>query len=422
MVFTQATCTEHNSYANLYIKRPIKTKKMFRKIVSNLSFSPGLITQVGFYAHRLRQEEVTRRMTVFFVILAMIVQSLAVFSPPDSANAASEQDLIRGGVQSLDDLLTRYDNNTDDIKDIYTTLGVTRSELAETTYGSFNSKDNIYSISRYGQYSPEQGETSFNYKRSTGGTAIRFISPLHLSDTSASKKRSGTMHDAWIGESSQAGWFAVMKSSASLATRGYPATITPDSTSATSTIIRSLRAMNTSQSTEATSVDAKPFDKISNTLTIKNTGSKTVQLPLSINLSDVLEYAAIIDDGGATFNTTTKTLVWDPITVAAGESQERTFAVQIASSIPATPAGQSNGNSYDCIMSTTYGSNLQIPVSCPLVKGVENIIGDLPTATIAANLIFSTIVVITATFFYARTRQMKKEIKLIRHNLNSGTI
>ena len=136
----------------------------------------------------------------------------------------------------------------------------------------------------------------------------------------------------------------------------------------------------------------------------------------------MLEYSTIIDDGGGTFNTATKTLTWDPITVATGESQERTFAIQIASSIPATPAGQSNGNSYDCIMSTTYGSNLQIPVSCPMVKGIENIVGDLPTVGIAANLLFSTVIVITATFFYARTRQMKKEIKLIRHNLNSGTI
>lgn len=395
---------------------------MFRKLVSNLSFSPALITQVSFYAYRLRQEEVTRRMTVVFVVLALVMQSLAVFSPPDSANAASEQDLIRGGVQDLDDLLVRYDNNTDDIKDIYTTLGVDRSEIASAKSGSFNSKNNIYNISRYGQYSAEQGETSFSYKRSTGGVGVRFISPLHLSDTSSSKKRNGTTYEAWVGNSSQIGWFAIMKSSASLATKGYPTTITPDSTSATSAVVRSLKSVNTSQSVDATSAMAKPFDKISNTLTLHNTGTKTAQLPLSINLSDMLEYSTLIDDGGGTFNTTTKTLAWDPITVAAGASQERTFAIQLASTIPATPVGQSNGNSYDCIMSTTYGSNIQIPVNCPVVKGVENIIGDLPGTGILINVIFSLVVTTAAVFFYARTRQMKKEIKLIRHNLNSGTI
>lgn len=422
MVFTQATCTEHNSYANLMSKRHNKNQNMFRKLVSNLSFSPALITQVGFYAHRLRQEEVTRRLTVVFVALALVVQSLAVFSPPDSANAASEQDLIRGGIQDIDDLLVRYDNNTDDIKDIYTTLGVNRSEIAATKTGSFNSRDNIYNVSRYGQYSTEQGETSFTYKRSTGGVGIRFISPLHLSDTSSSKKRSGTIYDAWVGHSSQIGWFAIMKSSASLATKGYPTTISPDSTSATSTVIKSVKSINTSQSVDATSTNAKPFDKISSTLTLQNTGTKTAQLPLSINLADMLEYSTLIDGGGGTFNATTKMLTWDPITVAAGASQERTFAIQVVATIPATPVGQSNGNSYDCIMSTTYGSNIQIPVSCPVIKGVENIVGDLPGAGIAINIVFSGVIMATAVFFYVRTKQMKKEIKLIRHNLNSGTI
>ena len=73
-------------------------------------------------------------------------------------------------------------------------------------------------------------------------------------------------------------------------------------------------------------------------------------------------------------------------------------------------------------MSTTYGSNIQIPVNCPVVKGIENIIGDLPGTGILINVIFSLVVTTAAVFFYARTRQMKKEIKLIRHNLNSGTI
>jgi len=35
---------------------------MFRKIVSNLPFSPALVGQLGFYAKRLRKEETTRRL------------------------------------------------------------------------------------------------------------------------------------------------------------------------------------------------------------------------------------------------------------------------------------------------------------------------------------------------------------------------
>ncbi|MBI3889342.1 hypothetical protein HY312_02085 [Candidatus Saccharibacteria bacterium] len=395
---------------------------MFRKIVSNLSFSPALITQVGFYAHRLRQEEVTRRMTVVFVALTMVVQSLAVFSPPDSANASSEQDLIRGGVQNLEDFLIRYDKNTDDIRDIYTTLGITRDEIVSAKAGSYNSKDDIYSISRYGQYSAEQGETSFSYKRSSGGDGVRFVSPLALSDTSDTKKRSGTTYDAWIGQSSKLGWFAVTKSNASIATKGYPSTVTPATTMATSSLLKTITARNLSQNASVDTSTAKAFDKVSYTISVKNTGTKVAQLPLTVNIADALEYASLVDDGGGEFSTTTKTVTWNTVAIPAGSSEERTFALQLFSSIPATPTGTSNANSYDCKMTTTFGTSTQANVECPPVKAVESIIGDFPTIGIIINIVFSSLLAVTVIYFYLRTRQMKKEIRLIRHNINTGTI
>lgn len=395
---------------------------MFRKLVSNLSFSPALITQVSFYAHRLRQEEITRRLTVMFVVLALIVQSLAVFSPPESANASSEQDLIRGGVLDLNDLLTRFDKNTDDIKDIYSTLGIERQDIAAAQFGSFNSKDGIYSLSRYGQYSTEQGETSFSYKRSGGGSGIRFISPLALADTSASKERNGTTYDGWIGQSDRLGWFAIIKTSASVATKGFPATITPNTSTATSSIVKNISAINVTQGQQANNVIAKPFDKISYTLSAQNTGQKTAQAPLAVNLSDALEYAALIDDGGGVLDTETKTLSWPTDNIKPNTSQERTFVLQLASTVPATPTGSSNSNSFDCVMSTTFGSNSMINVDCPAVKAVENVINDMPPTGIFINLGFAALILATSLYFYLRTRQMKKEIRLIRHNINTGTI
>ena len=58
---------------------------MFKKLVANLPFNPSLITQVGFYSDRLRQEKGVRRMSFVFMALAMAVQSLAVISPPEKS-------------------------------------------------------------------------------------------------------------------------------------------------------------------------------------------------------------------------------------------------------------------------------------------------------------------------------------------------
>ncbi len=62
---------------------------MFRKLVSSLPFSPALVGQLGFYARRLSREQVSRRLGLIFTVLAIVVQSFALLSPPEPTYAAS---------------------------------------------------------------------------------------------------------------------------------------------------------------------------------------------------------------------------------------------------------------------------------------------------------------------------------------------
>jgi hypothetical protein len=105
---------------------------MFKKLVSNLPFNPSLITQVGFYADRLRQEKAIRRMSFVFMALAMAVQSLAVISPPERSLAASNNHILNG-VRTKQDILNAYDNSGSDIKDIYTAFNISRADIAALT-------------------------------------------------------------------------------------------------------------------------------------------------------------------------------------------------------------------------------------------------------------------------------------------------
>src|SRR5687768_12403147 len=119
---------------------------MFRKIVSNLAFSPALVGQLGFYAKRLRKEETTRRIGLIFTALALVVQSFAIFTPPESANAANGNNIIYGGVKNKSDLLSVYDRNKDsaghaDIQQIYSQFGITRQDIVNGKEASFNSRD-----------------------------------------------------------------------------------------------------------------------------------------------------------------------------------------------------------------------------------------------------------------------------------------
>jgi hypothetical protein len=389
---------------------------MFRKLVSNLPYSPALIADIGFYANRLRDEEVTRRMTVLFVVLALMMQSLAVFSPPESANASSEQDIIRGGVTDLNDFLLRYDHNEDDIKDIYNAAGVSRSEISAMRPGVITTSDNTYIMSRFGQLSTSDKEVVMSYQRSVGGVGVRYFSPL--SETASMNVR----FDGWIGNSSNLGWFGIIQANGSLATHGIPATINTGDNSKVAAS-RTVRGINLSQDSAAIEkTTAKPLDRISYTLVQSNPRDTSATADFNVRIADLLEYATIIDNGGATLDNKSGTLSWSRVQLPPGTSQERTFVVQILSDIPATSHGNSDPSSYDCKMTVVFGNKLSAPVDCPAPKIIESLFTLLPPADMGLNIAFGTAVLSTATYFYIRTRQLKKEIRVIRHNFNTGSL
>lgn len=117
---------------------------MFRKIVSQLSFSPALVGQLAFYARRLRKEEATRRLGLIFMALALVVQGLVVFQTPEPANASSNNDFIPGGLGLVRDgtldfnrFLGPYDRNERNLKDIFNYFGISRNEITATSFQQF---------------------------------------------------------------------------------------------------------------------------------------------------------------------------------------------------------------------------------------------------------------------------------------------
>lgn len=388
---------------------------MFRKLISNLPFSPALVHDVGFYAKRLRKEEVTRRFTVLFVVLALIMQSLAVFSAPESANASSEQDIIRGGVSSLEDFLLRYDHNEDDLKDIFDTLGVTKAEIANAKPSRINTNRDTHLLTRYGQLNAASNEVGLSYQKSAGGTGIRYFSPL------LGISAQPHSYDGWEGSSTAIGWFAIMKTNGGLVTQGLPSNIDPVALG-TPAATKTITATNLTNGDKTSTVAAQPLDKIAYTIKATNSSPASLTSPLSVNIADILEYTRLIDSGGGTYDTKTGALTWPSVQLTAAASQERVFVVQLLSEIPATASGQSNPASYDCTLTAVFGTRLQTPVSCPPAKAAESLFSQLPTTGIVANVVFAAVLLLTVIYFYARTRQLKSEIRIIRHNMNVGII
>lgn len=518
---------------------------MFKKIVSQLSFSPALVGQLGFYARRLRKEQATRRLGLIFVALALVVQSLVVFQAPEPANASSNNDFIVGGLglgsnRSLDKFMGPYDRNERNLKDIMNYFGITRSEITNTSFQAFT----VSTRKSYG-YENRAGSTAIEITDSSY-KPVRTIYGRNLSTWAAPTDKIW----GYVGYSSKIGWFAIMQACGNLVTERYPDKPTPppapanivaskaavnstqnidaskgaakendritysvnvkntggtaktvamsdnltevfdyatlidrgggtlntstnvlswpsvnlgpgasvtktytvqmkDSLISTTTscqmrnnfidkvvtvpvacstppakIETSKTALNVSQGNiDATTTTAKENDRITFTVTAKNTGGTAKSFTFEDNIGDLLEYAKLIDNGGGNYDEKTRVLSWPALTLNPGETQVRTFTAQVLGAIPATPQGVSDPSSYDCkIENAFYTSSVVIPVPCPTPKVIEQVVPELPKTGPTENIIFAGIVFSIVTFFYFRSRQLNTEVRLIRRDLNGGTI
>lgn len=532
---------------------------MFRKLVSNLPYSPALVGQLGFYARRLRQEEGVRRLGLIFTALALVVQSFAVFSPPDPANAANPSDFIYGGISTKTQLLSAYDasaRGNGDLKNIFDYAGITRAELNGVRNGTINSREKgtgsgaWLSWGRQHRFSADQGEV----KHDANGSTI-YSRPLHKFDSKAYTIRHGSTYQVLIGQSAKMGTFAIIKDCANLVTTKLPIPPPPPpppapkpetrcsaltlkridrttvsltaraealngaritgyefsvkngaSTVATDTkttgattaasdpielpepanytgsvvvktsigdktsancavaitvappdvcplnpefsiedeecqpcpdneelwykdadcapkVASSKEAKNLSQNNiDATTTTANASDRIQYTISVYNVGKVPATVEFKEELADTLEYATIQDNGAGTFDDEAKVLSWDDVVLQPGEKESRSFVVSLVDTIPSTPQGTSDRTSYDCIMTNAFGTTVNVDVNCTTPKLVEGTIAELPKTGPGENILFAGILATTATFFYARSRTMSKEVRLIRKEFNMGTI
>lgn len=518
---------------------------MFKKIVSQLSFSPALVGQLGFYAKRLRKEQATRRLGLVFVALALVVQSLVVFQAPEPANAANPGDMIPGGLglgsnRNFNNFLTPYDRNDRNLKEIFNYFGITREEITATSFGQFVVGDKI----------------GWGFENRAGAKAVSITNSAYQPVTTLYGRPLNIMNDrngkiwAYIGHSSKIGWFAIMQYCGNLITDIYPTPPTPppapanivaDKTAVNSTqgvdatkkaasendlinytvnvkntggtakvvelkdnlaevlkyakltnagggtlnatngtlawpsvnlgpgaqvsktysvkmnsslvaatdkcamrnnfidkvvtvpvgcktppakIDVSKTAKNISQgNVDATTTVAKEKERVTFTLTAKNTGGTAKDFVFEDNIGDALEYSKLVDNGGGTYNEQTRILSWPSVSLKPGEEQVRAFTVQILDEIPATPQGISDRSSYDCkIENAFFEKYVFISVNCPTPKVIEQVVPELPKTGPGENILFAGIILSIVTFFYLRSRQLGTEVRLIRRDVNGGTI
>lgn len=163
---------------------------MFGKLVANLPFNPGMVSQVSFYAKRLHHEKSVRSVGFVLVALSLVVQLFAALYPAQKSLAASPNHILNG-VSDKASLLSAWDSNTGNVRAIYGRFGVSRANIAamagQKPNATINSIANDYwSIGRlpltnFGISGINWGERTVDISGN-----IVYQRPLHAWDTGAS--------------------------------------------------------------------------------------------------------------------------------------------------------------------------------------------------------------------------------------------
>lgn len=191
-------------------------------------------------------------------------------------------------------------------------------------------------------------------------------------------------------------------------------------------MVESKVASNQTQNiTDANGTTAQPNDVIVYTLFAENQGKKAVeQFIMQENLSDVLDYADVVDLGRGKISES-GLVSWPATSVKPGSKLSHKITVRVKNPLPTNSPSAGDPNHFDHIMTNVYGNTVSI--NLPLPAGVAPVAvvsssETLPKTGPAESLALVAAVIIVAAYFFARTRLLTDESMIIVQHKTSGAM
>lgn len=451
---------------------------MFKKLISNLPFNPSLIAEVSFYAKRIHNESSVRRTGVMFMVLAMLIQLFAIVSPPEATLAESSNDIIRGGFTSREQATNYCRSNTQSFADILSYHGIDCEKVASASIQTIKSTDYNKQLRSMGRN--PQGSKIVRTGKETNETTVRIGGKnYYMRNLWSWDSGSYSSYKVLVMKNAHGQTIFILYNCGNIATIGtysppvpqtpkpvpqkplpptdvcpnvpglqltqdqcdvcpnvpgiqtnqnecYPCPAAKNDTAITACMKMKKTASNKTQNiTNANGTVAHPNDIIIYTITSENHGNQDIKdFIVEENMSDVLEYADIVDLGGGSIDESNKTVVWPKENIVAGTTLSNTITVKIKDPIPQTPVSTSDKGSFDMVMTNVYfGSSVDIKLPPSIVKTTELTVQSLPetgpgtalTAGFAITAIFS--------YFFARSRLLAKELDIVKSDfVTSGSV
>ena len=429
---------------------------MYRKLISNLAFSPTTIEQVSFYARRLKQEESVRRLGLILIVFSMFIQLFAAMVPPEKSLAASNNDVIYGGVNSIEQLRSKY-NAKADVRSLYARFGLKPADISHRGANLVNFK--------------------FQEQGSRGTKTVGRVNFASTRDHNLGSFAGSTFYSRSAGEwqgSTKAYYFGkhkgtdnkyylvwVLKDCGNIAYRPTsappstgieisppvvdtyptppppkppaptpPKPPTPPPKPPTPPVITTTppgqkkTAINVTQGLapdQTMTTPARAADILEYTLVATNSNSTAIKdFVIEDYIGDVLDYANLdptfLASQGGTYLPDVKMVRWTNQTIPAKGELKKSFRVTLKETVPSTNTPNATATDFDCKMQNGYGNETIIPVECSVLKTVEELPNTGPGTTVAVALG----VTFVSYFFYMRSHVLGREIGIIKQAYQSG--
>lgn len=398
---------------------------MLEKLLSLLPYNPSIAHQLGFYAHRMREEATIRRTGMVFIILAFLVQFMAVASPPKSSATASPNDLIYGGISSVSDAVSTCTSNTKGYKVILDFYGITCKDVSASSVVTITStqygkgKDSFWSMGRKAYAIP--GETNVTIPDSNCVNDQCHWRYLWGWDTgSHSTYQALRLKSALTGKT-----YYILFDCGNLVSVGLPPPYVTkpkpkpkpkpckDSINQQDTldcVIGSKSVKNITQNkADADGTLAQPGDILVYTLSGQNISNVTAKkYQFQDDFSDVFVYSTLVDAHGGKVDNT-GLITWPVKNIGAKTTATVQVTVKVDNPIPATPADPGDRGLYDLKMTNTFGNTVNVSVPPPLTKVIETTATTLPNTGPGTGLMIAGSISLVAGYLFARSRLLSKE-------------
>lgn len=407
-------------------KFPNKKEKtnMFRKLVSNIAFSPSLVSELKPYAVGVNKELIVRRVSLLCMSVALIIHLLVLLIPAKPTLTASGNDIIFGGADKTPSgIIASFTANTDsqgrtDIAPIFSHYGLSEENIKEYRLEELrpNNEGDYVITGRLAR-----GIDTEITQTVTNGPLL-YLRPL---ESVQAQTRS---LEAMRVETSQGTRWILLENGNILFNRTSPAP-TKASISGDALCISSSNAINssnclersvkvrniTSQINDANNSSAKPGDAIEYTLSVQNKSQNTIEKQvLTENVDDVLEYSDIIDASSAIYQEKpVKSLTWQPIDISPNQTVSRTILVKVKSTLPSTPASTSDPLAFDQKLALANGNTVVVTLPVRATKAIEQTIAQLPIVITPLSFGITFFLFVLTLYFYQRARIIAQELDVL---------